>query len=130
MLYKQLPYLSSQKHSAMLQEHVMRPNSYIMGHPIVPLMASLFQVPFQWKHTGTGLVCVIWLQIKSVNIKGVLLSSLCLQNGRRHFIFYMYTCFNFFFLHIYLIFQKVFLINLHIHMLKKPSVTCRKRGLF
>lgn len=100
------------------QEHFMRPNSYIMGHPIVPLMASLFQVPFRWKNTGTGMVCVIWLQIEGADINGVLLSSLCLQNNRRYFFFYMCT-FHFFWLHVYLILQKVFLINLYIHMLKK-----------
>lgn len=44
------------------------------------------------------------------------LSSLWLQNNIRQFIFY--TCFNFFWLHVYLIFQKIFFINLYIHMKK------------
>lgn len=47
------------------------------------------------------------------------LSSLWLQNNIRQFIFY--TCFNFFWLHVYLIFQKIFFINLYIHMKKKTS---------
>lgn len=37
-LCTQFLYLSSQKHSAMLQEHVMRANSSIIGHPVVLLM--------------------------------------------------------------------------------------------